>query len=116
MGQWDALFCTLWLRNRQNQLQSLLTGRWRTWAAAPTSARAIPQVLSYLGQVVVQDACALLSSARADELAAAQAISVHQYLLQNKVFRWGGENRAHRGRGAYAALGHQHWQLGALAK
>lgn len=54
---------------------------------AEQSARAIPEVLSYLGEVVVQDACALLSSSNPEVRAAAEANAVHKYLLANAGFR-----------------------------
>lgn len=54
---------------------------------AKTSARGMPAVLSYLAEIVVQDACELLSSADPALLAAAKANPVHQFLLTKELFR-----------------------------
>jgi hypothetical protein len=49
----------------------------------------MPDVLSYLGEVVVQDACELLSSDDTQVRAAAEANPVHAFLLESPRFRWG---------------------------
>ena len=54
---------------------------------APLSAQALPQVLSYLAEVVVQDACDLLSSKDANTKDAAEACPVHVFLLQHADFK-----------------------------
>lgn len=54
----------------------------------PHSARGFPALLEYLAVVVVQDACALLSSSDADTQAAARANVVHRHLLKNQAFRY----------------------------
>jgi hypothetical protein len=55
---------------------------------APPSARAMPDVLAYLGEVVVQDACELLTSDDTQVRAAAEANPVHAFLLGCPRFRW----------------------------
>lgn len=56
-------------------------------ASAPASARAEPEVVHYLGEVVVQDACDLLSDPDPRLRAAAEANLVHKYMLANECFR-----------------------------
>jgi hypothetical protein len=74
---------------------------------AKTSARGMPAVLSYLAEIVVQDACELLSSADPALLAAAKANPVHQFLLTKELFRCagrhlGGEEKQGEGGGGRA--------------
>jgi hypothetical protein len=49
----------------------------------------VPKVLAYLAQVVVQDACELLSSEETDVRAAAEGNPIHRFLLEHQGFRWG---------------------------
>jgi hypothetical protein len=48
----------------------------------------MPDVLAYLGEVVVQDACELLTSDDTQVRAAAEANPVHAFLLGCPRFRW----------------------------
>lgn len=54
---------------------------------APASARALVPLLEYLARVLLQDACALLSSGCEAVRKAAEANSVHKELLSWPEFR-----------------------------
>ncbi|KIZ01165.1 hypothetical protein MNEG_6795 [Monoraphidium neglectum] len=55
--------------------------------ADPAVSALVPKVLAYLAQVVVQDACELLSSEETDVRAAAEGNPIHRFLLEHQGFR-----------------------------
>lgn len=62
--------------------------------AAPRSALAAPEVLDYLADVLVQDACDMLLSTDAKLRAAAESNPVHQFLLTLPDFRCAADHHA----------------------